>query len=143
LECEHDTACDELKKSRAEVELLKADRLRPIGAWCEELAARQAECAALRERAEKAEKEVKRNVHMASYALSQKDVAIERAKKAEASRQQTISGFRSVLSDLIRRIGPARKPEDIKAKLEEIYNSTNAWVDQSAETERDKLQSPP
>lgn len=40
-----------------------------------------------------------------------------------------VSGFRSHLADLITRIGPARRPEDIKAKLEEIHNSYNAWGD--------------
>lgn len=57
----------------------------------------------------------------------------EKCEKAEAEQKQTISGFRSRLNDLIRRIGPARRPEDIKAALEEIYNSTNGWVDSSAE----------
>lgn len=53
--------------------------------------------------------------------------------------QQMVSGLRSHLADLSSRIGPARRPEDIKAKLEEIYNAYNAWGDKSAEAERDKL----
>lgn len=53
--------------------------------------------------------------------------------------QQMVSGFRSHLADLIARIGPARRPEDIKAKLEEIWAGYQSWGDKSAEVERDLL----
>lgn len=42
-----------------------------------------------------------------------------------------VSGFRSHLADLIRRIGPARRPEDIKAELEDIHNNYNVWGDKA------------
>lgn len=50
-----------------------------------------------------------------------------------------VSGFRSHLGDLIRRIGPARRPDDIKAALEDIHNAYNVWADKSAEAECDRL----
>lgn len=58
--------------------------------------------------------------------------ALTAAAKAEAVKatpapcihcDRTKRELRSRLGDLIRRIGPARKPEDIKDRLEEIYNS--------------------
>ena len=47
--------------------------------------------------------------------------------EARSSTQSVIAEFRSQLGDLIRRIGPARRPEDIKAALEAMLNSTNVW----------------
>lgn len=53
--------------------------------------------------------------------------------------KRMVSGFRSHLGDLIRRIGPARRPEDIKAALEDIRNAYNSWGDKSAEAQRDAM----
>jgi hypothetical protein len=65
---------------------------------------------------------------------------LEENERLQRDTKQMVSGFRSRLCDLITRIGPARRPEDIKSNLEEIYNAYNVWGDKSAEAARDKLQ---
>jgi hypothetical protein len=56
-------------------------------------------------------------------------------ERLQRDMRQMVSGFRSHLGDLIRRIGPARRPEDIKSALEEIHNAYNSWGDASIERE--------
>jgi hypothetical protein len=58
-----------------------------------------------------------------------------RAAGLEAERERFVLGFRSHLSDVIRRIGPARLPEDIRAELETMHNSYNSWADISLESQ--------
>lgn len=56
-------------------------------------------------------------------------------ERLQRDMRQMVSGFRSHLGDLIRRIGPARRPEGIKAALEEIHSAYNSWGDASVERE--------
>jgi hypothetical protein len=64
-----------------------------------------------------------------------------RAENARLKRGQDrlIFEFRSRIADLSSRIGPARRPEDIKARLEEIYNSCNSWGDKAADADLAEL----
>src|SRR5580700_1010595 len=50
-----------------------------------------------------------------------------------------VSGFRSHLADISSRIGPARRPEDIKVKLEELWSGYASWSDKSVEAEVARL----
>jgi hypothetical protein len=71
--------------------------------------------------------------------------SIERdAARAEVARLRKemnglVSGLRSHLADVACRIGPARRPLDIKHELEQLHSSYNSWTDQSAESEVARL----
>lgn len=53
----------------------------------------------------------------------------EAQAKHGADMQRMVNGFRSHIADVIRCIGPARRPEDIKAELESMHDNYNAWAD--------------
>lgn len=76
---------------------------------------------------------------MLAPTLGRAKAADDEVARLRGDMQRVVSGLRSHLGDLIRRIGPARRPEDIRAELEAIHDAYNAWADKSAEADRDRL----